>query len=102
MNRAEPEPSGRAPPQYVLRLYVAGGGNRSLQAIANIRAICEQRLAGRFTLEVVDLYLEPERARQAQIVAIPTLVKESPLPVRHIIGDLGDTAAVCANLDLGG
>ncbi len=85
---------------YSLCLYVAGSSSRSTQAIANIKLICEKYLKDNHQLEVIDLYQEPWRAKQAQIVAIPTLIKESPLPVRRIIGDLADTEQVCASLDI--
>jgi circadian clock protein KaiB len=85
---------------YLLRLYVAGNGSRSVHAIANIKSICEQRLKGYYRLEVIDLYQHPERAKDEQIVAIPTLVRELPLPVRRIIGDLSDIAQVCSSLDI--
>jgi circadian clock protein KaiB len=88
------------PGTYLLRLYVAGTGSRSVHAIANIKNICEQYLKDMYTLEVIDLYQQPESARKEQIVAIPTLVKELPLPVRRIIGDLANTAQVCASLDI--
>ena len=87
-------------PVHVLYLYVAGSGSRSLNAIANIKAICEQYLPNRHELVVIDLYQQPELAKAAQIVAIPTLVKALPLPLRRIVGDLSDTAQVCATLDI--
>jgi circadian clock protein KaiB len=85
---------------YRLCLYVAGNGSRSVHAIANLKRICEQHLKDGYRLEVVDLYEYPERAKDEQIVAIPTLVREQPLPVRRIVGDLSDTAQVCASLDI--
>jgi circadian clock protein KaiB len=69
-------------------------------AIANIRAICERRLAGRYELEVIDVCQQPELAVQEQLVALPMLVKASPLPVRHLVGDLSDEARVLAALAL--
>jgi circadian clock protein KaiB len=86
--------------RYLLRLYVAGTGHRSTQAIANIKNICEQYLSGRYQLEVIDLYQQPEYAKDAQIIAIPTLIKVQPLPLQRIIGDLANTAQVCASLDI--
>lgn len=88
------------PEHYLLRLYVAGSGSRSLQAIANIKRICEQYLKDCYRLEVIDLYQQPERARSDQIVALPTLIKELPLPVCRLIGDLADTGQVCLSLDI--
>ncbi|MDB4946064.1 MAG: KaiB [Labilithrix sp.] len=86
--------------RYVLHLYVAGTTPRSIQAVAALRAICDRNLAGRFELAVFDVYQQPELARTAQIVAVPTLVRLSPEPVRRILGDLSNTAHVLAALDL--
>jgi circadian clock protein KaiB len=88
------------PDNYVLRLYVAGSTPRSSRAIANIKAICEQYLANRYDLTVVDLYEQQERAHDDQIVVVPTLVRQAPLPVRKMIGDLSETEQVLATLDL--
>jgi circadian clock protein KaiB len=85
---------------YLLRLYVTGTTPRSARAIQNIRAICEEKLNGRYDLEVVDIYQHPEQAKPAQIVVTPTLVKKLPLPVRKLIGDLSDEARVLVGLDL--
>ena len=85
---------------YRLRLYVTGLTPRSVQAIANLKRICAEYLEGRYLLEVIDLYQQPERAREAQIIAAPTLVKELPLPLRRIIGDLADRERVLVALDL--
>ena len=87
-----------APLRYVLRLYVTGNTPRSLRAVANTRAFCEGQLAGRYDLEVLDIYREPERARDAEIVAAPTLVREFPLPLRRIIGDMSERAKLSAVL----
>jgi circadian clock protein KaiB len=85
---------------YTLRLYVTGLTPRSTRAIANLRALCEEFLAGRHELEVIDLYQQPELAQNAQLIAAPTLVKELPLPVRRLIGDLSDEQRVLVGLDL--
>ncbi|MCL5743380.1 MAG: circadian clock KaiB family protein [Acidobacteria bacterium] len=85
---------------YVLRLYVTGSTPRSIRAIENIRAICEDKLHGRYDLEVIDLYQHPELARSNQIVVAPTLVKTLPRPVRKLIGDLSDRDRVLAGLDI--
>lgn len=85
---------------WVLRLYVAGQSPRSLRALSNIRKICSERLPDRHQLEVIDLYQQPELAQDAQIVALPTLVRKLPLPLRILIGDLSDTRAVLRDLDL--
>ena len=86
--------------RYRLRLYVTGLTPRSVQAIANLKRICAEYLEGRYLLEVIDLYQQPERAREAQIIAAPTLVKELPAPLRRIIGDLADRERVLVALDL--
>jgi circadian clock protein KaiB len=86
--------------QYVLRLYVTGSTARSTLAIINIRRVCKEHLNGRYTLEVIDIYQQPALARKAQIVAVPTLIKELPQPLRRLIGDLSNTARVLVGLDL--
>ncbi len=85
---------------WELRLYVAGQTPRSLQAFANLKRICETHLAGRYDIEVVDLLKNPKLARGDQILAIPTLVRKLPEPVRKIIGDLSNTERVLVGLDL--
>ncbi len=89
-----------APQTWELRLWVAGETPRSLAALANLRRICEEHLAGQYTIEVVDLLERPELARAEQIVAIPTLERRLPEPVRKIIGDLSNTERVLIGLDL--
>lgn len=86
--------------RYVLRLYVAGLTPRSQTAIQNVRAICEAHLAGRYDLEVIDLYQKPTLAQGEQIVAAPTLVKQLPPPLRKLIGSLADEDKVLVGLDL--
>jgi circadian clock protein KaiB len=86
--------------QYVLRLFVAGLTARSIQAIDTIKNICEEELKGRCTLEVVDLSKEPELAKQEDIIAAPTLIKNLPLPLRRLIGDLSNKERVLIGLDL--
>lgn len=88
------------PGTWVLRLYVAGQSPRSLRALANVRKICGELLPGRHDLEVIDLYQQPELAQDAQIIALPTLVRESPKPHRMLIGDLSNTQDVLRELDL--
>ena len=85
---------------YLLRLYVTGTTPRSGRAIQNIRAICEEKLHGRYSLEVVDIYRHPEQAKPEQVIVTPTLVKKLPLPVRKLIGDLSDAERVLIGLDL--
>lgn len=84
--------------QYILCLYVTGLTPRSTLAIERVRAICERYLAGRYELTVIDLYLQPELARQAQIVVAPTLVKVTPSPVRLFIGDMTDETRILQGL----
>ena len=83
-----------------MRLYVAGQSPRSTAAISNLRKICDAHLPGRYEVEIVDLMRHPEQAKADQIVAIPTLVKKLPEPVRHIIGDLSATDRVLISLEL--
>jgi circadian clock protein KaiB len=85
---------------YNLRLYVAGQTPRSLRAFANLRDICDKHLAGRYTIEVIDLLENPQLAQGDQILAIPTLVRKLPPPLRKIIGDLSNTEKVLVGLDL--
>ncbi|MFN7143619.1 MAG: circadian clock KaiB family protein [Myxococcota bacterium] len=85
---------------WTLRLYVAGQSPRSLAALTHLRAFCEEHLPGRYELEVIDLAKQPERARADQIVAIPTLVRSLPAPVRKVIGDLSRRDRVLVSLDL--
>jgi circadian clock protein KaiB len=85
---------------YVLHLYVAGMNSKSLQAVENVKRICEEYLPGRYQLEVIDIYQQPILARDGQIVAAPTLVKELPLPLRKLIGSMSDTERVLVGLDV--
>ena len=86
--------------RYVLRLFVAGMSPKSLQAIENIKRICETYLAGRYQLEVVDVYQQPILAKDGQIVAAPTLIKELPPPLRKLVGSMSDTERVLIGMDL--
>jgi len=85
---------------YVLCLYVAGETPKSIRAIANIKRICENELKGRYDLEIVDIYQEPERAKGEQLFAVPVLIKKLPAPLRRVIGDLSDTEKVLVGLNL--
>lgn len=85
---------------WQLRLYVAGQTPKSLTAFSNLKKICESHLNGRYTIEVIDLVEQPELSKGDQILAIPTLVRKLPEPVRKIIGDLSDTERVLVGLDL--
>ena len=86
--------------RYVLRLYVAGQTTRSIAAFDNLKKVCEEHLAGRYRIQVVDLLENPQLARGDQILAIPTLVRKLPAPVRKIIGDLSNTERLLIGLDL--
>ena len=89
------------PPQkYVLRLYVTGLTPRSTRAIGTVRSVCEEHLAGQYELEIIDVYQQPGRSSEDQIVAIPTLVKCSPKPQRQIIGDMSDRNRLLGGLGL--
>ena len=83
-----------------LRLYVAGQTPKSVTALANLRRLCEEHLAGQYRIEVIDLLQQPQLARGDQILAIPTLVRRLPSPIRKIIGDLSNTERVLVGLDL--
>lgn len=104
----KPSPAAKtAPPKkrngaefYLLRLYVAGQTPRSMFALSNLRKICEEHLAGRYRVEVIDLLQKPQLAAGDQILAIPTLVRPLPKPVRKIIGDLSNTERVLVGLDV--
>ncbi len=85
---------------WQLRLYVAGQTPKSLTAFANLKKLCEEHLAGRYTIEVVDLLEQPQLAKGDQILAIPTLVRKLPPPMKKIIGDLSKTERVLVGLDL--
>ena len=88
------------PPQYGLRLYVTGMTPRSLRAIEAVRAICHEHLEGRHELEIIDVYQQPERISEDQVVAIPTLVKYEPAPRRWIVGDMSDRRRLLDGLGL--
>ena len=85
---------------WSLRLYVAGQTPKSMTAFANLKKICEQHLPGKYNIEIIDLIKDPTLARGDQILAIPTLVRKLPQPVRKIIGDLSNTERVLVGLDL--
>lgn len=86
--------------KYVLRLYVAGMNPKSIQAIDNIKRICEEYLPGKYQLEIIDIYQFPIFAKDGQIVAAPTLIKELPAPLRKLIGSMADTERVLLGMDL--
>ena len=93
--------AGLARPVYLFRLYVSGTSSRSALAIANIRRICDRYLAGHYELEVIDVYQQPSKTRTAQVVAIPTLIKELPFPVQRFVGDMSNTERIVVGLKLG-
>ena len=98
--RRESNSNGRPAKVWQLRLYVAGQTPKSLAAFSNLKKICENHLKGRYRIEVIDLVERPQLSRGDQIVALPTLVRKLPVPVRKIIGDLSDTERVLVGLDL--
>jgi len=79
---------------FVLRLYVSGMTPRSRAAIDNIQKLCQEHLAGRYDLQIIDIYQQPELAKDQQIIAAPTLVKKLPLPLRKVVGDMADAGRV--------
>ena len=85
---------------WELRLYVAGQTPKSVAAFSNLKKLCEEHLAGKYTIEVIDLLKNPQLAKGDQIIAIPTLVRKLPVPMRKIIGDLSNTVRVLVGLDL--
>src|ERR1700761_5940714 len=87
-------------PKYVFRLYVAGNSTRSRQAITNVREICERYLAGNYELDVVDVYQQPEVTKSADVIALPTLIKELPLPPKRFVGDMSNTERIIVGLKL--
>jgi circadian clock protein KaiB len=86
--------------KYVLRLYVAGITPRSERAIRSVKEICEQRLQGRYDLEIIDIYQQPGALRDDQVIVAPTLIKKLPLPLRRLIGDMADKDKILLGLDL--
>ena len=86
--------------KWELRLYTAGQSPKSLAALANLKRVCEEHLAGRYSIEVVDLLKNPRLAKDDQIVAIPTLVRKLPEPLRKLVGDLSDTERTLVGLQL--
>jgi circadian clock protein KaiB len=98
--RAKPGSRRPDPNGLVLRLYVAGETPRSLRAIDNLQRICENEPVGRYNIEIIDLLQDPRRARDDQIIAVPTLVRQLPRPPRRVIGDLSDAGKVLAGLQI--
>lgn len=96
--RVAPKAVGKS--EYELRLYVAGSSAHSIAALANLKAICEIHLEGKYALEVIDLLATPALAKGDQILAVPTLVRRLPTPIKKIIGDLSNTTRVLIGLDI--
>jgi KaiB domain. len=94
------KPVNKLNDKWVLRLYVAGQSPKALTAFANLKKICENQLKGKYSIEVIDLLINPQLGNEDQILALPTLVRKLPVPVRKIIGDLSDTDRVLVGLDL--
>ena len=95
MKAAQAYPEG-----YNLRLYIAGQTPKSITAIANLKTLCETHLSGRYSIEIVDLIKNPSLAQRDQIIAVPTLIRDFPEPIRRIIGDLSNTERVLMGLDV--
>jgi circadian clock protein KaiB len=98
--KVEQADSHSRPAKYVLRLYVSGSTLKSSRAVENIKRVCEQHLKNRYDLEVIDIYQQAKLARDEQIVAVPTLIKRLPLPLRRLIGDMSNQEKVLFGLDL--
>lgn len=98
--RTPPKPLAKSSEWWELRLYVAGHTPRSVEAFANLKRICDEHLKGRYRIEVIDLLVNPTLARGDQILAVPTLVRQLPPPVKKIIGDFSDKEKVLVGLNL--
>jgi len=99
-NHGQEEKGDQSKPSFKLRLFVTGSTPRSQQAIQNIRHICEEYLTGQYELEVIDVSQYPEQARKYQILAVPTLLKELPSPLRKVVGDLSEKEKVLEGLNI--
>ncbi len=98
--RAKSKPNMAEDGKWNLRLYVAGQSPKSLRAFANLKKICEEHLAGKYSIEIIDLLKNPQLAAGDQIIAIPTLVRQLPVPIKAIIGDLSNVERTLVGLDL--
>jgi circadian clock protein KaiB len=96
----EEKPAKTVDDKWILRLYVAGQTPKALTAFTNLKKICEDQLKGKYSIEVIDLLINPQLGAEDQILALPTLVRKLPVPVRKIIGDLSNTERVLVGLDL--
>ena len=100
MPEQDPQARGNTPTAYELRLYVAGKTAKSVTAFANLKRICEEHLQGSYRIEIIDLIENPQLAAGDQIIALPTLVRALPPPIKKIIGDLSNTERVLVGLDI--
>lgn len=100
MDPASLAPDAPDVPEYTLHLFITGATPNSTRAVRNAKEICEQYLAGRYVLSIIDIYQQPELARAQQVLAAPTLIRELPLPRRQVIGDLSDHPKVLSALGL--
>jgi circadian clock protein KaiB len=100
MDLSPPAADESTGPEYVLHLYITGATPNSTLAVRNIKAICEQYLAGRYELQIIDIYQQPELAQESRIIAAPTLIKKSPGLTRFLVGDLADRRRVLAVLGI--
>ncbi len=100
--RFEAVASGNGRGKYVLKLYISGMTPRSQEALRNLESVCREQLGDNYELEVIDIYQQPELAKKDQIVAMPTLLKQLPVPVRRLIGDLSKKDRIILGLDLAG
>jgi circadian clock protein KaiB len=100
LRRFEERVADLATRHYVLTLFVSGASEVSVRAIASVRSLCERHLAGRYDLEVVDVYRDVARATSRNVVAVPTLVRELPLPQRRLVGDMSDVSRVLGVLEI--
>jgi circadian clock protein KaiB len=94
------QPHDESLERYILRLYVTGLTPRSARAVESLQTFCAKHLSGRYDLQVIDVYQQPELARTEQIVAVPTLIKKLPLPLRRLIGDMSDEDRVLVGLNI--
>jgi circadian clock protein KaiB len=92
--------AGGQKPSYVLRLFITGNTFRAQQALRNIKKICEEELPGRYDLEVIDIFQQPELAMEGQVLAAPTLIRKHPLPLRKLVGDLSNRDKVVSGLEI--
>lgn len=99
-NKYEKALESKSPDVFVLCLYVSNMSFKSVQAITNIKKICEENISGRYKLDIIDIRMRPAVAREKQIIAAPTLIKESPLPLRRLVGTMSNTERVLTGLGL--